>query len=53
MKTRLIGSLALIVILAGLFLIFGAETGSSQNSNIPSVYVPSANDAAMKSLTVN
>lgn len=53
MKTRIIGSLILLLVLFGLFVVSGGDTEINQTQDAPAVYVPSSNDAAMKSLNVN
>lgn len=52
MKTRIIGSLILILVLAGLFVASGELTDTPDVNQTP-VFTPSSNDAAMKSLSIN
>ena len=53
MKTRIIGSLILLLVLFGLFVASGGDTGIADTQDAPAVIVPSSNDAAMKSLSIN
>lgn len=54
MKTRIVGSLILLLVLFGLFVVSGGNTGIDTKANESStVIVPSSNDATMKSLSIN
>lgn len=53
MKTRIIGSLILLLVLLGLFIASGGDTEGTPSQDTPAVFVPSSNDAAMKSLSIN
>lgn len=50
MKTRIIGSILVVVVLAALYLVTGGDT--STQPTVPT-FSPSASDAAFKGLSVN
>lgn len=51
MKTRIFGSIALVLILLGLF--FVSESVATNPEPTQNQIQPSSNDAAMKSLSIN
>ena len=52
MKTRIFGSLILLLVLVGLFLV-SESAGTNLEPTQNQIVVPSSNDAAMKSLSIN
>jgi len=53
MKTQIIGFVILVLVLVGLYVVQGGSMPSSgQQSASPTQSSPSANDAAMKSLSI-
>lgn len=53
MKTRIFGSLFVLLILLGLFFVSESVATDKEQPATQNQIVPSSNDAAMKSLSIN